>query len=124
MGTGRADYSKISIGSNGNVFVDRWKNNDHGGTEVKGDGNHYCDMTGSGAMDYAWVNDNGDVTLYGNNHQLAATWDQWGIIFTIPLSGRSRRDVIFADFDGKSMYSAWLFLTEANRDQVIRDAIL
>lgn len=98
MGSGRADYSKISIGSNGNVYVDKWKNGGHGGTMVKGDGDFYCDMTGSGYMDYIWVSPTGEMTLYGNNHLLEATWVQWGVIYN---ANRDRRDIHFADFDGE-----------------------
>lgn len=36
----------------GNVNVQRWRNQDKGGTMVKGDGSRYCDMTGSGSDDY------------------------------------------------------------------------
>lgn len=34
------------------VWTDRWENQDHGGTMVRGDGTFYCDMTGSGSDDY------------------------------------------------------------------------
>ncbi len=53
MGSGRADYSAITIDSTTkNVYVDRWRNDDSGGRMVKGDGVRYCDMTGSGKDDY------------------------------------------------------------------------
>lgn len=45
MGSGRADYTVVSI-RDGNVYIERWENHDYGGTEVKGDGSRYCDMTG------------------------------------------------------------------------------
>lgn len=42
----------ITNGTDGNVFIDRWRNEDKSGKMSKGDGTYYCDMTGSGADDY------------------------------------------------------------------------
>lgn len=35
-----------------NVYVDRYRNDDHGGVLTKGDGTRYCDMRGSGSDDF------------------------------------------------------------------------
>lgn len=98
MGTGRADFCKLTIGSNNNVYVDKYKNNGKGGTIVKADGSRYCDMTGSGYDDYIWVSATGEMTLYGNNHLLMTTWVQWGVIYN---ANRIRQEIHFADFDGE-----------------------
>ena len=45
LGSQRADYALSSI-KDGNVYVERWKNQDQGGTMVRADGSRYCDMTG------------------------------------------------------------------------------
>ena len=104
MGTGRADYSAIYLIEEGkkNVMIERTKNMDKGGTAVKGDGSRYCDMTGDGRDDYLWVSLMGEITLYGNNGMLTGTWDQWGIIYN---AYRTRREMHFADFDGKLFMS-------------------
>ena len=44
MGSTRSDYSRISVGSNGNVYVDRYQNNGKGGAMVKGDGSRYVSI--------------------------------------------------------------------------------
>ena len=48
----RADGRTVVSIKNGKVFIDRWQNQDHGGTTVRGDGTRYCDMTGDGSDDY------------------------------------------------------------------------
>jgi len=96
MGSGRADYALTSI-RNGQVYVERWQNEDQGGTmvskpkdtatiinevhadsctyrsKVRGDGTFYCDMTGDGSDDYIFINENGAITLFENNHN----WGYW-----------------------------------------------
>jgi len=96
MGSGRADYALTSI-RNGNVYVERWQNEDQGGTmvsrlqstataitkvhanscthrfKVRGDGTFYCDMTGSGSDDYLFINASGAITLFENDHN----WGYW-----------------------------------------------
>lgn len=72
MGSGRGDYSGKSLyfksaifkndlrfctaitihGDTNEVYVDRWRNDDFGGTKIKGDGTRFCDMTGDGKDDY------------------------------------------------------------------------
>lgn len=95
MGSGRADYALASIKDN-NVYVDRWENLDHGGTTVKGDGARYCDMTGSGSDDYLFVDANGAINLFENQHNWGH-WKDWGVIYN---ANRARQEVYLADFDG------------------------
>ncbi|KAK4897726.1 Glucan endo-1,3-alpha-glucosidase agn1 [Elasticomyces elasticus] len=94
MGSGRADYALGSI-RNGNVYVDRWRNDDHGGTMVKGDGTRFCDMTGDGSDDYVFINSVGDITLFENTHNWGY-WNPWGIIYS---ANRARQEIHLADFD-------------------------
>lgn len=99
MGTGRADYSRIATGDGtvyGLVYIDRYQNQDVGGTMVKADGSRYCDMRGIGSDDYIWISSTGDMTIYGNEH-VWGSWIQYGEVFNI---NRARREIAFADFDG------------------------
>jgi hypothetical protein len=106
-------------GLDARVVVDRYRNDDVVlGREVKADGSKYCDMTGDGKDDYIvsysspysaqmwavanhsinqWVSRDGDLTIFGNTHTWG-TWTQYGMVFSTKLA---RRDVHFADFDGK-----------------------
>ena len=95
MGSGRADYALGSI-RNGNVFVDRWENKDHGETTVKADGTRYCDMTGSGSDDLLFIDPSGDIYLYINQHTWG-TWKNWGELYA---TYRPRQEIHLADFDG------------------------
>ena len=95
MGSGRADYALGSI-KNGNVYLDRWQNNDHGGTMVRGDGARYCDMTGDGSDDYVFINATGAITLFENNRNWGY-WIPWGVIYN---ANRVRQEIHLADFDG------------------------
>jgi hypothetical protein len=63
---------------------------------VRGDGDFYCDMTGSGSDDYIFVNKTGYITLFENNHNWGY-WIPWGIIYNVPSI---REQIHFADFDG------------------------
>jgi len=40
-------------------YVLWWRNDGGGGTQLKGDGNYYCDMDGDGSDDYIWVSATG-----------------------------------------------------------------
>ncbi|KAK4565366.1 hypothetical protein LTR86_003983 [Recurvomyces mirabilis] len=95
LGSGRADYALTSI-QNGKVYVERWQNQDQGGTMVRGDGSFYCDMTGSGSDDYVFIDAFGSVTLFENDHNWGY-WIPWGVIATISAL---RQDIHLADFDG------------------------
>ncbi|PBP16288.1 hypothetical protein BUE80_DR012963 [Diplocarpon rosae] len=118
MGSARADVSRVSARSNDNVVVERFKNNGKGGTMVKGDGSRYCDMTGDGYEDYIWVSSTGEITLYGNNHKLDGSWNQWGVIYN---AKRPRREIHFADFDGDKKCDI-LFVDKATgRTTVLRN---
>ncbi|OBT51242.1 hypothetical protein VE04_08841, partial [Pseudogymnoascus sp. 24MN13] len=77
-GSGRGDYSEISE-SGGAISINRFSNEDVGGTMVKGDGVRYCDMRGTGADDYIWISSTGEMWLYGNKHA-PPNWIQYGII--------------------------------------------
>lgn len=49
MGNKRADYTAVYVhSSTDEVYVDKYRNDDKGGTKLKGDGTRYCDMTGDG----------------------------------------------------------------------------
>jgi len=55
MGSGRADYSEVKWtgpGLDAKVLIERYRNDDSGGTRVRADGSKYCDMTGDGKDDY------------------------------------------------------------------------
>ncbi|KAK2624027.1 hypothetical protein QTJ16_006661 [Diplocarpon rosae] len=118
MGSGRADASRVSARSNANVLVERFKNNGKGGTMVKGDGSRYCDMTGDGYEDYIWVSNTGEITLYGNNHKLDGSWDQWGVIYN---AKRPRREIHFADFDGDKKCDILFVDRATGRTTVLRN---
>ena len=94
LGSGRADYALTSI-QNGTVYVERWQNEDYGGTMVRGDGDRYCDMTGSGSDDYIFINATGAITLFENDHNWGY-WVPWGVIYN---ANRTREEVHIADFD-------------------------
>ena len=88
MGSGRADYALTSI-RDGNVYIDRWENRGHGGTTVKGDGVRYCDMTGSGSDDYLFIDADGAIHLFENQHDWGH-WNDRGIIYNAsPTPGGS-----------------------------------
>lgn len=63
---------------------------------LKGDGNRYCDMTGSGSDDYLWVASWGDITMF-ENIQNPPEWGHNGKIFTIPgmteLTNEERKSI-------------------------------
>jgi hypothetical protein len=80
-----------------NVFL----NQGAGGTRRKADGNHYCDMRGTGADDYIWVEVDGTLTIFGNEHSYP-TWVHYGEVFTVP-NVYDRRAVHFADMDGDGL---------------------
>ena len=48
--------------------VSLWQNTGAGGTQQKGDGARYCDMTGTGSDDYVWMGIDGTMWLFGNIH--------------------------------------------------------
>ncbi|KAL2782956.1 SGNH hydrolase-type esterase domain-containing protein [Aspergillus keveii] len=108
--SGRRDYTYSTYTGLG--FTTRllwWKNEGGGGTELKSDGNFYCDMTGDGFDDYISVSKNGQYTLYRNIND-PPNWGQDGVIFNqywdrrrvriADIDGDKRCDIIFLGVDG------------------------
>jgi hypothetical protein len=91
-GSGRGDYSEISE-SGGAISINRFSNEDVGGTMVKGDGVRYCDMRGTGADDYIWISSTGEMWLYGNKHA-PPNWIQYGIIGNVNRPRKEVRSII------------------------------
>jgi hypothetical protein len=90
LGTVTASTSSVSI------TLTIWKNLGAGGTYLKGDGTHYCDMDGDGRDDYVWVGPNGRIDIYLNNDN-RPYWDNYGNVITL---GVARKAIHIADIDG------------------------
>ncbi|KAJ4351275.1 uncharacterized protein N0V89_006614 [Didymosphaeria variabile] len=78
---------------------DVFKNTGSGGTKVKGDGVHYCDMFGRGHDDYLWVWSYGGVELFENTQNPPA-WTTHGEIINV---NRDRKSLHFGDWDGDGL---------------------
>ncbi|KAK0099309.1 hypothetical protein ONS96_008539 [Cadophora gregata f. sp. sojae] len=85
-----------------------WKNIGAGGTNLKADGNKFCNMLGhsNGMMDYVWTYSGGQMELYANRGKGSIKdsdpdgfWLPSGVIWT-PPSLMDRRDLHLADWDG------------------------
>jgi hypothetical protein len=85
-GSGRGDYIIQYVGftylSTPVLGYGIYANLDSGGTQVRSDGDRYCDMRGTGADDYIWISSTGEITLYGNYHT-PPYWLQFGVIFNV-----------------------------------------
>jgi len=46
-----------------------------------------------------WVSNGGGITVFGNTHNWG-TWTQYGVVYETRVT---RRDIHFADFDGKHL---------------------
>ncbi|KAL3708913.1 hypothetical protein TMatcc_002701 [Talaromyces marneffei ATCC 18224] len=107
-----ADYlyvdSVVESASNASIYDNYahvWKNTGYGGTALKGDGDYYCDMRGTGMDDYVWVSPDGVGYLYGNTLN-PPNWDPAGVeIFD---AGVERKALHLADFDGDGKCDLWL----------------
>ncbi|KAH8886549.1 hypothetical protein GQ53DRAFT_657685 [Thozetella sp. PMI_491] len=100
-GSGRRDYIYLrhaNVGSDnrGTVELRIWKNLGSGGTYLKGDGTHYCDMNGDGTDDYIWVGPNGEIDIY-LNIGLRPYWENHQGVTTL---GVPRKTIHLADLDG------------------------
>ncbi|KAK5693162.1 hypothetical protein LTR97_010638 [Elasticomyces elasticus] len=116
LGSGRADYALTSIRDD-KVYVERWKNEDQGGTMVRGDGTFYCDMTGSGSDDYIFINATGAITLFENDHNWGY-WIPWGVIYN---AQHTRQEVQLADFTGDGKCDILLVDHDSGATTVIRN---
>ncbi|KAH7311059.1 putative esterase [Rhexocercosporidium sp. MPI-PUGE-AT-0058] len=100
-GTGKRDYIWIqAVPLVGNfasaIQIHVWKNLGSGGTFLKGDGTHYCDMDGDGKDDYVWVGPNGLIDIYLNTNN-RPFWENHGSVITL---GVSRKTIHIADLNG------------------------
>ncbi|KAK5707629.1 hypothetical protein LTR97_000167 [Elasticomyces elasticus] len=107
LGSGRADYALSSI-QNGNVYVERWKNQDQGGT---------MDMTGSGSDDYVFINSSGAITLFENDHNWGY-WIPWGVIYN---AQHTRPEIHLADFTGDGKCDILLVDRDSGATTVIQN---
>jgi len=93
-GTQKYDYI---ISSDAATSVS-WENTGVGGTTLKGDGSHYCDMTGNGREDYVNIASNGQMTFFENISNPPLWGTTYGVIYTVT---KSRKEVHLADMDGE-----------------------
>lgn len=76
-----------------------WKNTGAGGTKLRGDGVHYCDMFGRGYDDYLWVWSDGRIHLFEN----PLNPPNWIVHDEILATGRIRKSIHFGDWDGDGL---------------------
>jgi hypothetical protein len=98
-----------------NVFL----NQGAGGTRRKADGNHYCDMRGTGSDDYIWVDVTGALTIFGNEHSYP-NWVHYGEVYTVP-NVYDRRSIHFADMDGDGLCDILHVNTNSGATEVFRN---
>ncbi|KAK2757692.1 hypothetical protein FQN54_004661 [Arachnomyces sp. PD_36] len=110
--TGKADYmwSQYAPGNSEEVYTEIkwWENHGGGGTILKSDNNHYCDMDGDGSDDYVAISPIGEFQLFRNIHD-PPNWGQDGIIFNqywphkririADIDGDGKCDIIFLQED-------------------------
>ncbi|KAL2785319.1 SGNH hydrolase-type esterase domain-containing protein [Aspergillus keveii] len=95
--SGRADYLVQQwVEDDARIHLHWWRNDGSGGTQLKADGDFYCDMTGDKMDDYIWVSDTGNYQIFRNIGQLP-DWGQEGWVFTQEWD---RKRVRIADVDG------------------------
>lgn len=92
--SGRADYIRLVDANDPHTYnLEFYENTGYGGTTLKGDGVHYCDMYGKGHDDYLWASNDGRISLYENDDS-PPTWtchDQTDLLDT----GRDRKSLHF-----------------------------
>ncbi|KAK4182717.1 hypothetical protein QBC35DRAFT_546288 [Podospora australis] len=98
-GSNRVDYTHLKE-SDDYYDMEAWQNLGAGGTKLKADGVFYCDMTGSGSDDYAWIYMDGHAAssdFFANIHSPP----NWGhsIKITLKVPG-PREGIHLADWDG------------------------
>lgn len=73
-----------------------WKNLGSGGTYLKGDCTHCCDMDGDGQDDYTWVGSNGEIDIYLNDDERPFCDNH----LRVTTLGVTRKTFHIADLDG------------------------
>ncbi|KAF2112802.1 hypothetical protein BDV96DRAFT_497426 [Lophiotrema nucula] len=98
--SGRADYIRIVDRDTPYQYdFEFYRNTGSGGTKLKGDGVHYCDMYGRGHDDYLWVWSTGMIELYENVDNPPS----WNVHNQILDTGRDRKSIHFGDWDGDGL---------------------
>jgi hypothetical protein len=92
--SGRADYIRLVDANNPHTYnFELYMNAGSGGTSMKGDGVHYCDMYGRGHDDYLWVSSDGRISLYENDNS-PPTWTSHASTDLLD-TGRDRKSIHF-----------------------------
>ncbi|KAL3471764.1 SGNH hydrolase-type esterase domain-containing protein [Aspergillus californicus] len=122
--SGRADYiyaepKRIGASvSRMDIELNWWRNDGSGGTRLKGDGVHYCDMDGDGLDDYVYVNPEGNIQIFLNKDIPRDEPWSWGDHRWSELRKVDRRYIRLADIDGDGKCDV-IYLSEDGIGEVV-----